>query len=411
MPEGQGIIRVPNNQRCPKCNGVFKRVIVKGASGIAYRCPDCLTFPDRYYLDVHHKGERIRVFSDKQGKPLDAFQRAVDLLSHINYEIENHIFDFSKYKKSEQKEFYVCTKLDEYLDHKIDSLAPSYQADFRRYVGIAKDFFKTTDVREIKKIDVINYQKYLKESFNIGNKTIKNNIDVFKAFLNYLKNDLEIISIVPRFPDIDIDIKPFKLLTQEVQVKAYELWPDTDKPIFAFLMLHGCRPSEARALKCKNIDLQNHTITICATFSGHVYREKRKGKKARFVTVPIHPELYGFIVERVKNNLPEAFVFINPNTGKHYCENSLRIIWATVRKSTGLDNSVRLYDATRHSFASNLVNSGSSIYKVSKLLGHSSVKMTEKYAHSEIESLRVDIEKLSLNCHPTVIKKVSGDKK
>ncbi len=411
MSKGYGVIRIPNNQSCPNCNGAFKRVILKSASNIAYRCPKCLTVPCRYYLDIHHKGERVRIFSDGQGKPLDTFQRAVDLLSHIRYEIENHIFDSSKYKKSEQKEFYCSIKLDEYLEYKINSLAPSYQADFKRYIRIAKEFFNTKDVREMRKVDIINYQRYLQQNFSLSNKSIKNIMDVFKSFLNYLKNDLEIISVVPKFPDIDIEIKPFKWLSQEDQIKLFELVPDKHKPIFAFLMLHGCRPSEARALKCKNVDLQNHTITISATFSGSIYREKRKGKKSRFITIPIHSELYGYIADRVENNLPEAFIFVNPNTGKFYCENSLRIIWNMIRKEAGIDNSLRLYDATRHSFASNLVNSGSTIYKVSKLLGHSSVKMTEKYAHSNIESLRIDIQKLSLNRQQTVVRGVVGEKK
>jgi len=33
---------------------------------------------------------------------------------------------------------------------------------------------------------------------------------------------------------------------------------------------------------------------------------------------------------------------------------------------------------------------------LSRLLGHSSIKMTEKYAHNKISKLRVDIAKLSL---------------
>ena len=70
----------------------------------------------------------------------------------------------------------------------------------------------------------------------------------------------------------------------------------------------------------------------------------------------------------------------------------------------GLDKELRLYDATRHSLASNLVNSGCSLYKVSRILGHSSTQMTEKYAHSEVESLRTDLQKLSLNRHQSVIK-------
>jgi len=85
-------------------------------------------------------------------------------------------------------------------------------------------------------------------------------------------------------------------------------------------MLQGCRPSEARALKCKNVDLRNRTITIVATFSGRVYREKRKGKKSKFVTIPVHPELYNYFADRVNNNLPEAFLFINLRTGMPYSQ-------------------------------------------------------------------------------------------
>lgn len=44
-----------------------------------------------------------------------------------------------------------------------------------------------------------------------------------------------------------------------------------------------------------------------------------------------------------------------------------------------------------------LINSGTSIYKVSKLLGHSSIKMTEKYTHSSVEYLKADIQKMSLS--------------
>ena len=399
----RGVIRVPfRNSRCPACGNDFKLI-----DALGYLCPDCHTFPERFYLDIHYMGKRVRIFCDRQGKPLDTNQRVYDLLAHINFEIENNSFDPSIYIKAEQKELYISVKLDEYLNHKINSLAPSYQTDFKRYVGIAKKFFGTRDIREIRKIDIINYLNYLQENLNVSNKTVKNIVDVFKAFLNYLKNDLEIIQVVPNFPDIEIDVKPFKWLSQEDQIKLFELVPDKHKPIMAFLMLQGCRPSEARALKNKNIDLKNNTITICATFSGNVYREKRKGKKSRFVTIPIHTELYDYISTRVLNNLPEAFVFINPTTGKYYHKNTLQKIWGALRERAHIDKSLRLYDATRHSFASNLVNSGSTIYKVSKLLGHSSVKMTEKYAHSEVENLRTDIQKLSLKCHQNVIKQVS----
>jgi site-specific recombinase XerD len=106
--------------------------------------------------------------------------------------------------------------------------------------------------------------------------------------------------------------------------------------------------------------------------------------------------LYSFIADRVKNNLPEAYVFTN-RRGRHYTSNNLRYLWDSVRIAAGIDKSIRLYDFTRHSFASNLHNAGVPLLNISRLLGHSSTKMTERYAHSDVESLRVHVEGLSLN--------------
>jgi site-specific recombinase XerD len=53
--------------------------------------------------------------------------------------------------------------------------------------------------------------------------------------------------------------------------------------------------------------------------------------------------------------------------------------WDTIRCRAGLPD-IRLHDL-RHSFASMLVNSGESLYVVQDLLGHSSPRMTQRYAH------------------------------
>lgn len=111
-----------------------------------------------------------------------------------------------------------------------------------------------------------------------------------------------------------------------------------------------------------------------------------------------------FVSDRVKNNLPEAYVFINPHTGRHYAETTLKRVWDNIKKKAGIVKSFRLYDATRHSFGSQLVDMGSSPYKVSKLMGHSSIKVTEKYyLHNDAKSLRTDLEKLSLRVHKNIL--------
>jgi len=47
---------------------------------------------------------------------------------------------------------------------------------------------------------------------------------------------------------------------------------------------------------------------------------------------------------------------------------------------------VRIHDL-RHSFASFLINSGRSLYEVKELLGHHSIKVTERYAHLQNDTL------------------------
>jgi hypothetical protein len=63
---------------------------------------------------------------------------------------------------------------------------------------------------------------------------------------------------------------------------------------------------------------------------------------------------------------------------KHTPGNYLR----PVLKALGLTQpGLGWYEATRHTFASHWVLAGGSIEKLSKVLGHYSVVMTERYAH------------------------------
>jgi site-specific recombinase XerD len=59
--------------------------------------------------------------------------------------------------------------------------------------------------------------------------------------------------------------------------------------------------------------------------------------------------------------------------------------WDTARKRAGLAD-VRIHDL-RHSFASFLVNGGRSLYEVQKILGHTQIKTTQRYAHLANDTL------------------------
>lgn len=64
----------------------------------------------------------------------------------------------------------------------------------------------------------------------------------------------------------------------------------------------------------------------------------------------------------------------------------IKRFWAEVRREAELDD-VRLHDL-RHTFASHLASSGVSLAVVGKLLGHTQVGTTQRYAHLALEPLR-----------------------
>ena len=399
---------IRTKEKCPKCNKPFVHLKRMG-----YGCPECLTKPSRVFIDLSYEGKRCRVFCDKQNKPLDSYQRALDIQGQIQNEIKSNEFDPENYVKADIKKRWTKDILDHFLEYKIDGIAPSYKKDYKRMVGLAKEFFGITDVRAITNENLIFYKYHLEEEHNLKGKTLKNVMDVFRAFIRccdgndkgqfkaFLKlkkgytGNIHLISRLPDFPPVEVLDSGYQWLSMEDQINLFTHVPDEHKPLIGFLMLHGCRPSEARALKCKDVDIKRQTVTISSTFSGHILRNRRKGRGAKSVTIPIHRELLDYIQERVRGNLPEAFLFVNAK-GRHYSETGLKRIWDAVRMKANIDKSFRLYDCTRHSFASNLLDADVPLAKIGALMGHSSIKTTEKYAHPDAKKYKTTLEKLTL---------------
>ncbi len=173
--------------------------------------------------------------------------------------------------------------------------------------------------------------------------------------------------------------------------------PDEHRPIISFLMIYGCRPSEARALTCKDVDLRNDCFTISSSFSGNVYREKkRKGRHSQPTVKPIVDEIRDYIADRVKNNLPPAWLFPNPHTGRAYGQNKLARIWQKIREKAKLPDTLKLYGSTRHSRGSQLANNGVSQKLIQEVLGHANLSSTDKYTHVNLEAQRIVLENFTL---------------
>ncbi|WP_310637795.1 tyrosine-type recombinase/integrase [Delftia acidovorans] len=142
------------------------------------------------------------------------------------------------------------------------------------------------------------------------------------------------------------------------------------KSIVALLLLLGCRKRELLDARWEDVDLERRNWRIPLSKSG----------KAQ--SIPISDRAL-----EVLRGLPRwsgcPYVIPNPDTKRPF--GNLFYLWDKVRKEAGIAD-LRMHDL-RHTFASNLVNSGQSIYVVSKLLGHSQIKTTARYSHLADETL------------------------
>ncbi|MFW5726491.1 MAG: tyrosine-type recombinase/integrase [bacterium] len=140
------------------------------------------------------------------------------------------------------------------------------------------------------------------------------------------------------------------------------------EPIVLLLILTGARKREVLDARWEDIDFERKTLMFPVTKSG----------KPR--TVPLSPNALEILKGLPKVN---EFIFPSPKTGKPFV--SIFNSWNQARKRAGLED-VRIHDL-RHSFASFLVNGGRSIYEVGKLLGHTQIKTTMRYAHLSDQTL------------------------
>lgn len=147
------------------------------------------------------------------------------------------------------------------------------------------------------------------------------------------------------------------------------------KYIVALLLLMGNRKRELLDAKWADFDLDRRSWRIPLAKSG----------KARHVPLSL-------AALDVLRQLPRwdgcPYVVPNPKTLKPYL--SIYYSWNTARKAADLPD-VRMHDL-RHSMASNLVNSGISIYHVAKVLGHTQLKTTQRYSHLSQETLLAAVD-------------------
>lgn len=155
-------------------------------------------------------------------------------------------------------------------------------------------------------------------------------------------------------------------LTDDEEAELMKTLPKGHHSIVLINLHAGVRNSDQLNLKWSDINLEQRQITI---------RESKSGKARR---IPMNQ----VVIEALKSlprMLHNPFVFYGRDAGQPFKNGIKHSDWLKSLKIAEIEN-LHWHDL-RHTFASRLVMKGVDLYTVSKLMGHHSLEMTERYAH------------------------------
>jgi integrase len=337
-----------------------------------YRCPVHGTHARRFRVTLFHKGDKFRRTTTLDGKTLETLQEASGLYQQAESEKRAGTFNPEKWRSRGKYEYSFSYQVDKWLKEKEremeqGKLAPSYVPQLRRYViSFYTTFYGSRDVREI--FNVKDFAQSLPE--HLSPKYQKNILDALKSFFLWLKDD-RLINDVPKFVSVDVPEYAFQVISRETQIELLSHIPAEHQPIFTFLFNQGIRPSEARALKWK--DIEGDTCTIRRTWSNHQLRERTKTKQVRKIYL-----FHETVAALPRRTFPENFVFTHGvKLVRQYSKTFLNDLFQAACEKIGVK--ITLYEATKHSWSTLMYREGVDIKLIQKYHGHSSAKMTERY--------------------------------
>ena len=145
------------------------------------------------------------------------------------------------------------------------------------------------------------------------------------------------------------------------------------------LIFTGCRLNEIMTLKWGEVDLENSCLRLSDSKTG-----------ARVVHLG-SPALD--LLANLKRQPNNPWVICGKIPGTYRKE--IQKFWQRIRNRAGIDD-VRIHDL-RHSFASNAVAQGMSLPMIGKLLGHTQVQTTARYAHLAADPVKAAADAISSN--------------
>jgi integrase/recombinase XerC len=262
--------------------------------------------------------------------------------------------------------------LDKAVSHWIDSCQGYTDRTAKLYVPEVNRFlaFLPDGVAYITDMSRFHINSYLNYQMGRGlvNKTVNNTMCAIKSLCKYIHENYGIDNPAVGIKKLKEDPPEVYFLDHEEYDAVLKSCSDVVHPWVVFLANTGLRASEMCSLKWKNCDFKQKTITVVG-----------KGRKRR--TVGLNAAAIGVLKQiRDSGKVKATDTVFQGQAGKVLTRHQLSIRIRKACRNAGLAGGGP--HAFRHFFATQLLLRGVPIIKVSILLGHSMISVTQMhYAH------------------------------
>lgn len=289
----------------------------------------------------------------------------------------------------------------EYLSVKEVELKPSTISTYLKFYNAqVKDYFDCIDLGDINESLVSKFILYL---FNrsLEGKYIKSIMNFLYSVINYAKfhyRDYTELSYIQR-KKIKVNRKKIVVFCDDEQAKMETYIYSHITPVNVGILLclyTGIRLGELCALKVKDFDLKNKTVSISKTMQRVNDTSPNAKKKTKIIVdtpkspnstriIPL-PDFIIPILRKLFDGIDSNAYFLTLSEKKFIEPRLMEYKFQRFQTIIGIE--YKNFHVTRHTFANTMLDLGVDIKTLSKWLGHSSVAVTmDEYIHPSVERL------------------------
>jgi len=205
------------------------------------------------------------------------------------------------------------------------------------------------------------------------------------AYLRWLHEEGH-LDLLLRIPPLKCEQKvlPTLSVAQVKAILAYRPILFSQHRIYALLCLlldTGLRVAEALSLTRDKMDFDNMLITV-----------KGKGEKHR--VVPMSFALRKILFRWLEKH--DSGLVFPTYDGQRQCQRNVLRDMKKLGRRLGITGVRFSFHTLRHTFAVNYIRNGGDVFRLQRVLGHSTLEMTRRYVNLQTEDLQAVHNKLSL---------------